>query len=161
MESKHSSETQRLVLSSNFEWVYPCFYIWRTIVKCPRILSLQFVVLYKPCKHKPRNHSVKMISPVQPVGGIVGRRDPLINWCETVWVRKIPWSNGRSHYGLWRPAGICVVGGEIHRPTDRTHWGSPDQMLRVNVNKAAPRENIQEPLWIGYIHEPAEKSLCG
>ena len=29
-------------------------WFWRIIVKCPRMLSAQFVALYKPCKPKPK-----------------------------------------------------------------------------------------------------------
>ena len=37
-------------------------WFWRIIVKRPRILSAQFVVLYKPCKPKPKPSRNDMIS---------------------------------------------------------------------------------------------------
>ena len=39
-------------------------WFWRIIVKRPRMLSAQFVALYKPCKPKPKPTSLTMIVPV-------------------------------------------------------------------------------------------------
>ena len=54
MKLKHSSEPYRLIFCWICKWVYCCNSIWSIIVKQPRMLSAQFVALYKPCKPKPK-----------------------------------------------------------------------------------------------------------
>ena len=51
MKLKHSSETHLFVKFFN----EPTFVIWfwRIIVKCPEMLSPQFIALFKPCKPEP------------------------------------------------------------------------------------------------------------
>ena len=51
MKLKRSSETSRLIFSLNFAFF--CNFISRIIVKRPKMLSAEFVVLYKHYKPKP------------------------------------------------------------------------------------------------------------